>query len=178
MINDALDFTRKVLRAHLGVAYAEVIVDSARTFVAPNAPSGVYISVVNIQEDTTFRTHSSAEQRGNFSQYRQPPLHLNVDVVFAFEFQAYGTSLEHLSRTIELFQTTPVFGPSTPVDDEGVKFPATLEKMVFDLQNLDFDELSDLWRMMGGTYLPSVVYRMRLAKAQPPASGRCRARVR
>jgi len=31
-------------------------------------------------------------------------------------------------------------------------------------------ELSDLWRMVGGTYIPSVVYRVRLAKAQPITS--------
>ena len=170
MISDALEFVRQVLRAHLGVADAEVIVDSARALSVPNAAPGAYISVVNVQEDTTFRTHSSAEQRGNSSQYRQPPLHLNVDVMFAFSFQKYGASLEHLAHTLELFQSTPVFAPSTQTGSEVASFPATLEKIVFDLQNLTFAELSDLLRMVGGTYVPSIVYRVRLAKAPPVSS--------
>ena len=121
----------------------------------------------------TDRTNSESKpplQRGNSSQYRQPPLHLNVDVMFAFSFQLYRDSLEHLARTLELFQSTPVFTASTQAGVEGVSFPVSVEKIVFDLQNLTFAEMSDLLRMVGGTYVPSVVYRVRLAKAQATAS--------
>jgi len=170
VIGDALEFVREVLRNHLGVADAAVIVDSARTLMAPGAAPGAYVSVVNVQEDTSFRTHSSAEQRGNASQYRQPPLHLNVDVMFSFSFETYHASLELLSKTIELFQSTPVFAATTHAGSEGVSFPTSLEKMVFDLRNLTFAELSDLLRMVGSTYVPSVVYRVRLAKAVSAAA--------
>src|SRR5262245_49454571 len=168
MIDDALEFIRRELCAALSVAESEVVVNAPRTLAVPGASSGVYVSVVNVQQDTAFRTHSTAEQRGTSSQYREPPLHLNVDVLFAFAFPTYGANLQHLSTTIDFFHGRPMFTPSTQ-GDGAVPFPQALERMVFDMVNMSLAELNDLWAAAGSPYLPSVVYRVRLAKANPHA---------
>ena len=171
MINDALEFIRRELRIALAVAESEVIVDTPRTVGTPGAAPGVYISVVNVQQDIAFRTHSTAEQRGIRSQYREPPLHLNVDVLFAFAFPTYGANLEHLSTTLDFFQLKPMFTPSTQDGADSVPFPPVLERVVFDMVNMNLAELNDLWTAVGSPYLPSVVYRVHLAKAQLNAAG-------
>ena len=170
MINEALEFIRRELRVALAVSEPEVIADTPRILAMPGAAAGVYISVVNVQQDTAFRTHSSAEQRGIRSQYREPPLHLNVDMLFAFAFPTYGANLEHLSTTIDFFQLKPMFTPSTQEDTDAVPFPTVLDRMVFDMVNMNLAELNNLWAAVGSPYLPSVVYRVRLAKAHPNAA--------
>src|SRR6187402_1749454 len=136
MINDALEFIRRELRIALAVAESEVTVDTPRTIALPGAAPGIYISVVNVQQDTAFRTHSTAEQRGIRSQYREPPLHLNVDVLFAFAFPTYGANPDHLSATLDFFQGKPMFTPSTQEGADAVPFPPVLDRIVFDMVNM------------------------------------------
>ena len=171
MIADVLDFVRRELRAYLGVADAEVIVNSARTLVDQGNPPGAYISVVNIQEETSLRNQPNVERRGGIAHYVEPPVHLTLDLLFAFEFQTYATSLVHLSKTIELFQLKRWFGPTTQTGLNAVPFPPTLEKLVLEMVNMNFEELNHLWGVLGGAYFPSVVYRVRLVKVQASTSG-------
>jgi hypothetical protein len=47
-----------------------------------------------------------------------------------------------------------------------------LNKLIFDLYSTRFEELNQLWSMMGGKYIPSVIYKMRMAVIQDaPVSG-------
>lgn len=170
MISDALDFVRRELRAHLGVADPEVIVDSPRTLVDQDTPRGARISVVNVHEEPNFRNQVNAERRGNVAQFGEPAAHLNADLLLAFEFQDYATSLHNLSKTIEHFQRKPLFTPSTQSEPDSEPFPTTIEKLAFEMLNLNFEELNHLWGAIGAAYVPSVVYRVRLVKAQADAA--------
>ncbi len=50
-----------------------------------------------------------------------------------------------------------VFTPFThPSLDPGI------EKLVFELYNLSFEQLNQVWGMLGGKYYPSVLYKMRV----------------
>jgi hypothetical protein len=166
MIADALDFTRRQLRAYLNVADAEVIVNSARTLVEKDNPPGAYLSVINVQEESALRNLSHVERRSGQSHYVEPPVHLNVFVLIAFEFQTYDTSLVHLSKAVELFQHRRWFSAATQAGPGAIPFPATLEKLVFDLVNMNFEELNNLWGVLGGSYFPSVVYKVRMVRVQ------------
>ena len=52
----------------------------------------------------------------------------------------------------------------------GNPFPQTLEKIIFDIYNLDFEKLNHLWGVLGCSYFPSVLYKVRLIKVQADIS--------
>jgi hypothetical protein len=166
MIGDAIEFIRKEVRKHLQLAPEEVIINSARKLVEQDNAAGAYISVVNVEEETALRNTPHAERRQGQTRYIQPPVHLNLYLLFAFEFQTYATSLVHLSKTIELFQNKRWFGPATQTGQGAIPFPPSLEKLVFEMVNMNFEELNNLWGVLGGAYFPSVVYKVRLVKVQ------------
>jgi hypothetical protein len=37
-----------------------------------------------------------------------------------------------------------------------------IEKLILEMNSLNFDQLNQLWSIIGGKYQPSVVYRMRM----------------
>ena len=166
MIADAIEFIRRELRVHLGVNDDEVIVNSARTLVDKDNPPGAYISVVNVQEESALRNLPHAERRLGQSQYIEPPVYLNLYILIAFEFVSYSTSLTHLSKAVELFQAKRWFAAATQAGPGAVPFPPTLEKLVLEMVNMNFEELNNLWGVLGGAYFPSVVYKVRMVKVQ------------
>ena len=166
MIADAIEFTRKEVRDHLGVADDEVIINSARKLVEDANPPGAYISLVNVQEETALRNTSHVQRRALQSEYIEPPVYLNLHLLFAFEFLSYSASLVHLSKTVELFQSRRWFSAQSQAGPNSNPFPVTLERLVFDMVNMNFEELNNLWGVLGGAYFPSVVYKVRLVKVQ------------
>ena len=166
MIADAIEFVRKEVRDHLGVADDEVIINSARRLVEEANPPGAYLSLVNVQEETTLRNTPHVERKLGQTVYVEPPVYLNLHLLFAFEFLTYAASLTHLSKTVELFQSKRWFSPETQSGPGANPFPASLEKLVFEMVNMNFEELNNLWGVLGGAYFPSVVYKVRLVKVQ------------
>ncbi len=166
MIADAVEFIRKEVRKHLGVADDEVIINSARTLVEAENPPGAYICVVNVQEETALRNLPHVERRLGQSQYVEPPVYLNLYLLFAFEFSNYGASLTHLGKTVELFQSKRWYSAATQSGVGAIPFPVTLEKLTFEMVNMNFEELNNLWGVLGGAYFPSVVYKVRMVKVQ------------
>jgi hypothetical protein len=166
VIADAIEFIRKEVRDHLGVADDEVIINSARKLVEEQNPPGAYISVVNVEEEPALRNLPHVERRLGQSQYVEPPVFLNLSLLFAFEFLTYSASLVHLGKTVELFQTKRWFGAATQSGPGANAFPASLEKLVFEMVNMNFEELNNLWGVLGGAYFPSVVYKVRMVRVQ------------
>lgn len=170
MIAAAVEFVRKEVRKQLGVTDAEVVAAAARTLADESASPGVYLSLIKLQEETTLRNTRHVEsyppKEKRDPRYLEPPVFLNLHLLFAFNFPNYSTSLVHLSKTIELFQNKRWFAASTQTEPDAVTFPPTLEKLVFAMVDLSFEELNNLWSMLGGTHLPSVIYELRLIKIQ------------
>jgi uncharacterized protein DUF4255 len=164
MINDAIEYIRKEIKDYLAIDDSEAIIDNIPLLKETAGAPGVYVSLVNIEEEHTLKNTSQYVRRNGTIEIKQPPLFLNIYLLFAFNFEDYGTSLMHLSKTVELFQSKPVFSAE---DDTATNvFPATLEKLIFDFYNLNFEHLNHLWSILGGSYLPSALYKVRLVRIQ------------
>lgn len=164
MIHEALSFTRRELRDRLPVADSQVMIESARVLATQNNSEGAYITLVNVEEEPTLRNLPSVERVGSALLRQEPPINLNLYLLFSFEFQAYETSLLHLSNTIGLFQEKRVY---TAANASGTNpFPTGLEKLIFELHNMNFEALNNLWSVMGGAYFPSVVFKVRMVQIQ------------
>ena len=169
MINDAVDFIRRELCAHLGLTDSQVTVGPAANKVDPDAHAGVRIALVNIQEDAFRGGRQVAKRRGDGLAPIDSPRRINIDLLFAFDFHDYAANLRHLSSTIEFFQHKPVLAPST--DDPGaVPFPASIETLTLEIVNMQREELHHLWTTIGAAYRPSVMYRAQLIRRQPRAA--------
>ncbi|MGH6784321.1 MAG: DUF4255 domain-containing protein, partial [Sphingomicrobium sp.] len=164
MINEAIDYIRRELRDYLGVDDTEVIIDNAHVLKDAANSKGAYISIVNVKEETALKNGEHYVRENNQVRYKEPPVYLNLYLLLSFEFDDYGQSLLRLSQAVELFQSKRVF--SAENDTPANQFPATLEKLVFDFVNLNFEELNHLWGVLGGAYYPSVLYKVRLVKVQ------------
>lgn len=75
-----------------------------------------------------------------------------------------------IAGTIGHFQARPVLDhQNTPELDPRI------DRLALDIANLSITELSQLWSILSGKYLPSVLYRVRLvAVDQQAASGQTR----
>ncbi len=164
MINEALEYIRRELRDDLGIDDAEVIINHAHLLKEISNDNGVYISLVNVEEEKVLKNTRHYLRINDQTFYQQPPVFLNLYLLFSFEFANYSTSLLRLSETIERFQSKPVF---SAVNETATNpFPADLEKLIFDFYNLNFEQLNHLWAVLGGAYFPSVLYKVRMVKIQ------------
>ncbi len=91
-------------------------------------------------------------------------LYLNLYVMVAANFSGnnYAESLKFISKAIAFFQMQPVFDKQSTPD-----LDSRIDKLVLDIENLNIQDLSNLWGLLGGKYLPSVYYRVRMVTINP-----------
>jgi hypothetical protein len=168
MIDDAVAYIRREVVRHLGVADTDVVAGNVHTLKDDNSVRGLYVSVVNLEQEPTLRNTPHAIRQNGTVHYQEPPVHLNLYLLFAADFGNYLASLLRLSQTIELFQSKRVHEAGNAV--AGNPFPPALEKLVFDYHNLNLEQLNHLWGVLGGAYFPSAVYKVRLVRIQRDVS--------
>lgn len=163
MISDALDYVKLELQSHLNVDPADIAVGPVQELSNDNR-SGIRIALINIGQESSLRNMSRVKRDSKDPRYQEPPVYLNCHLMFAFGFSSYQTSLAHLAKTIELFQRQRFFDAS--LTQASATFPAGLDRIIFDLETLKFEQLNHVWAVLGGNYLPSIIYKMRLIKVQ------------
>lgn len=114
------------------------------------------LSLVNVEEDRIVRQQENFVRSENGVIYKNPPLYLNLYVVFAINRTEYTDSLKWLAFIIQFFQYQKVFTPlSHPALDPKI------QKLVLDLHSMNFEQVNHMWSILGGKYLPSVLYKIR-----------------
>ena len=172
MIQDALDFLRSRLNEYLNlkldptgngqgsfvqlanVAWNDTDNQSTST---DGSNFNAFITLVNVEEDRISRPQTNAVRNNNTTIYKNPKIYLNLYVLFAVNLSSYLESLKRLSYIIQFFQYQNVFTSLSTPD-----LPVGVEKLILDLDTLSFQDLNNLWGIMGSKYLPSVLYKMRL----------------
>jgi hypothetical protein len=179
MIDQVLSAVVDRINTDIGALDPEVVlgnislIDAFQSGSSQNLNDKVIASVVNIEQDGALRNlpfrRSSTGAGGLPEAIERPPeIYLNVYVLFGANKSNYTVALQRISQVIAFFQRQFVFGPA----DLPVLGPLGLGKLIFDLYSTGFDELNQLWSVMGGKYIPSVIYKMRLAVIQDaPESG-------
>ncbi len=127
-----------------------------------NEPN-ILLSLINIEEEVLLRNPENFFKRDNSVVYKNPPMHFNSTIIFGAyrtdinREQDYTDSITYIQKVIGFFQRQNVFDASNSPD-----LPDGIEKIVFELVNLNLEQLYHLWSMLGGKYIPSVVYKMRM----------------
>lgn len=131
-----------------------------------NLDGQIIMSLVNLEQDVPLR-NNPAFSRITDTEVRphHPKIILNLYVLFALhQADATDTSgLDMLTRLIASLQRKNIF---TSADIDISISPENnllqTEKIIFDLYSMSFEQLNHLWGILGGKYLPSVMYKVRL----------------
>lgn len=172
MIDKTLDFIRSQLNSYLQAKLSllpsedAIILSNVSQLneTQPNSggedsdPQNAFLSLINIEEDRISKSPENFVRAFDGSiVYKNPKIFLNLYILFAVNLSSYSESLKRLSLIIQFFQHQNVFrrlnSPSMP---DGV------DELILDLMSLSYQDLNNLWGILGSRYLPSVMYKMRL----------------
>ena len=109
---------------------------------------------------------SSTAQTGARTVATSRPIHVNLYLMFASYFSGgnYQEGLKFISNTIFYLQGQSVFDQrNSPGLDSGI------DKLTVEMHNLDITDLSNLWGVLSGKYLPSVLYKVRMVSVDAGA---------
>ncbi|MCP5275673.1 MAG: DUF4255 domain-containing protein [Burkholderiales bacterium] len=166
MINLAVQLLATQLNQHLRRVYDlsedMVVVSNLLDMdgsISPNINNKLVIYLTNIEKDSVSRRSPGALEFGERAVQSSAGLHFNLYVMLTANFSGtnYAEALKFLSSTISFFQRNPLFThQNTPDMDRRI------EKLILDIENLSIQDLSNLWSALGGKYMPSILYRIRM----------------
>ena len=178
MIHHALDFLREQLNTWLVSAIEYEMLDD-RVVLSNIVQSGslgdmgeppelvadrILLSLIHVEEERIFKSQNKTVVSGNTTQFREPTIKINLFILFASHFTDYFNGLEHLSETISFFQANNIFDPA---DYPSMKANGrNLDRMVIDLNTPSIDQNYEFWQSLGGKFLPSVMYKIRILFVQ------------
>ena len=118
------------------------------------------LSLANIERETMMGINFQAHNFNNSQLSRgRPPLSVNLYVLISANFidKNYDESIKYLSTALEFIQSTDLLTKyNTPDLDQSIL------KLHLELVNLGLNELSNLWSIHGGQYLPSLYLKIRM----------------
>jgi hypothetical protein len=172
MIDKTLDFIRAQLNAYLQAKLSLLPTEDAIILsnvsqlneTEPNSsgegkdPQNAFISLINIEEDRISKSPENFIRASDGSiVYKNPKVFLNLYILFAANLSTYTESLKRVSFIIQFFQYQNVF---TPLNSPTI--PAGIDELILDMITLSYQDLNNLWGILGSRYLPSVMYKCRL----------------
>ena len=159
MLYEAINCIKTELRTIIPSADIGNIADLSSGNGNPTNEPPILISLINIEENRISRDSKNYIQSGTQIQLKNPPVHLNLTVLFTAltSSRGYEFALKNLQEVILFFQGKYVFDRiNTPVMDAGI------EKLILEMVSLNTEQLNHIWSILGGKYFPSVVYKMRM----------------
>jgi Pvc16 N-terminal domain len=170
MLYRSLLFLQEQLNAHFKVlneSNANIVVDAAEVQnigtmeedKLKNAEN-LFITLVNISEEATLKNIPHYKTENQITTYSNPPIYLNLFVLFTACFKKYEQSLIQLSEVIRFFQAKNNFtkkNSSSVVIDSLDDF-----NIVMDLFSPTFEQVNYLWSTLGGKQHPFALYKLRV----------------
>ncbi|MDD4631000.1 MAG: DUF4255 domain-containing protein [Proteiniphilum sp.] len=126
------------------------------------------ITLLRLEEESTLKNSPHVKVNENKTEYRNPPVHLNLYLLIAANFKNYDTSLISISKVIEFFQGKKVFTSSNTVyNRDNVAFEILDDfRFILEIYSPSFEELNNIWGTLGGRQMPSVIYKVQLIQIE------------
>ena len=138
-------------------------------------PDSVYIpgivTLVNIEEERNARCVNNYVKVNERIEYKNPKVFLNLFCLFAVNHNSYETSLQYLSLIIQFFQYRNVINQKNTPPDNGLVLDPKIDKLIFDMVSLNAEQINHLWAVLGGKYIPSVLYKVRMLTIEDETPG-------
>lgn len=129
--------------------------------IANELDNHVVLSLINVEEEATLKNgRTSAAGSGNGVSYFNPPLHINLFILWTANYRNYSTALTRLSQVMTFFQGKNKF---TPGNSPGAGISSLSDfSLTLEFLSLSLEEINHLWGSLGGKQLPFAAYRGRL----------------
>lgn len=162
MIYQALQFLESDLNANLGMR------GSQQPFVAldhlvppagavPQDPGQVVMLLTGVDEERHVAAPNGVTMRGGLMLRAAERAYVTLHVMFAAAHSPYKQALKNLDAIVGFMHAKPVFDTrNTP------GLPEEIGQMSLAMERLDYAALSNLWSYLGGSYVPSVNYTVRM----------------
>lgn len=126
----------------------------------------VVLTLLNIEEEATMKNLPNFKVIDKTTtEYRNPPVHLNLFLLISGNCNTYTNSLRSISKTIEFFQGKRTFTSENTVYEPKEDFDVLGQfKLIVELHTPTFEELNYVWGTLGGRQLPSVIYKIQLVE--------------
>ena len=166
MIEQTLQFIRTQLSNDptIDLDADEIIADNMHVLSTANPKEGLYLSLINIEEEPALKNRPNYDKINGQLRRIEPPIILNLYILFALNLDNYNSCILKLSQLIGFFQTNKWFNINSLSDTQ--LFTPPLDKIVFELYNMNFEQMNHIWSVLGGNHYPSVVYKVRVVKVQ------------
>lgn len=180
MILDALMFVRDQANLAIPAADPRVVLGNIARYndgdeFATGLQNNILLSIINVEEDTVVRHVEHFKKENNQILFKNPPIYLNLTLMFAATSTDYDSALISIERIVLFFQKNRFFSidSSDALNAFNELHNINIEKMSFEMVNLGLEQLHQLWGGLGGHYMPSVVYKMRMLQldASEPRGG-------
>jgi hypothetical protein len=126
----------------------------------------IVATLVKVSEEKTLKNQTATKTSNDTTTYSNPPVTLNLFILFSVLNKHYKDALGQLSDVIAFFQGKHIFTNlntlATAEPDEALK-PF---RLILDLYSPTFEEANHLWGTLGGKQFPSVLYRIRLIEIE------------
>jgi len=125
----------------------------------------ILLSVINVEEDTVARSVEYFKKNGNNQIiFTNPPVYLNLTLMFASTHTDYESALIALEQVVLFFQQHRFYDAATSPELAAFNqlHNINIEKITFEIVNLNLEQLQQLWSGLGGHYMPSVIYKLRM----------------
>jgi len=136
----------------------------------PSLTNKVVLTLVRIEEEATLKNVPTYRKNyaTNKTEYKNPPVHLNLYLLFSVNSSSYTNALTYLSRIVRYFQYKNVYthtntaapASTNPIDQ------LTDFKLIMDLYSPTFEETNNIWGTLGGKQLPHVMYKARMLELE------------
>jgi hypothetical protein len=135
---------------------------------AANVNGKVVLTLLNLEEDSTQKNLPNFKVRNGITEYKNPPVHLNLYLLISANCDTYDKSLRCISKTIQFFQGKKVFtSTNTVYNRTNVAFDVFDQfKFNLELYTLSLEQLNYVWGTLGGRQLPSVIYKIQLIEIE------------
>ena len=168
MIDKALIFLKEEINKNLKLKFPTLddkvvlsnIVDLDQSDTVGLPENKVVLSLIYIEEERMYKSQEFKRRNTDGDLvHAYPPLRFNLYVLFAAHFNNnnYNEALKFLSHILRFFQGRPVFDAQNyPTLDSDI------QTLFVDLYTQPMDQQSQLWQALGGKFLPSIMYKLRL----------------
>src|SRR5881398_504977 len=104
----------------------------------------IILSLVSIEEENAMKNNYPQRQIGSGFVKEKSAVYVNVFLLFTAKYGIYDTALKAISFVIGAFQTNRKVVFTVEGEDQ---------EAVLNLHNLGFENLNNLWTVLGGRYL-------------------------
>lgn len=168
MIGSTLQFVAKCLNENLcqrlqlhpsanKVQLSSIADPSGKLTIKDN--NVLLVKLINIEPDTIANGSEPSVRITYSGRMESAPLYINLRIMLAAYFQPeqIQAGLDMLTMGLAYFQGKPMWNPQNTPD-----LPPSVNKLVFVMETLNYDQLNHVWGAIGTKYLPSAMYKVKM----------------